>query len=139
MSRISDLLFAVACLLAAGGIVLRAVEPVGAQSFGPEVTGGEHAWVDVHQNIPFNNTITVYTVPSDRIFVLTAVMGQSASYLDIKQDGLLRVPGFSAAADGGPFSRGVGHAVFPAGSHVQVYNGLSTDRTIFLQGYLAHP
>ncbi len=138
MQKLSDLLFLIAGLLVLLGLSLRAVEPADAQSFGLEVTGGGHAWVNIRETIPFNNTVTVYTVPSDRVFVLQGA--NMLVSLDIKEDGVMRVPGYSGAASGGPLSHGHGQVVFPAGSNVQVFNSHgSLDRPIYLQGYLAHP
>jgi hypothetical protein len=110
-----------------------------AQGLGPEVTGGTHPYVSFSGSAPGGN-FTVYTVPSDRILVVTgASMSTVAS---LYQGATLKVHGGSLAmlangtyGGGSLLNQGHGHLVFDPGSTV-VING-STG--YYIEGYLAHP
>jgi hypothetical protein len=109
-----------------------------AQGLGPEITGGVHPYVSFTGTTSTGMT-TVYTVPNDRILVVTAAaMNTVASLL---QGATPKVAGSSNAmlttsgAADAVLATGRGQLVFDPGSTV-VINGSTT---YYIQGYLAHP
>lgn len=108
-----------------------------AQGLGPEVTGGTQPYVSFSGQTA-TGTTTIYTVPSNRILVVTgAALSTTAS---LYQDGTLKVNGSSYAMVSSSsttpslLAAGNGHVAFDPGSTV-VINGSSS---YFIQGYLAH-
>ncbi len=141
-------LFGLAALVFAAGFFLRSLPSTQAQDFGPVVTGGEAPWVDFTGSLDALATVDLYTVPSDRALVLTAVSMSNES-LDLWETGpagaALRVEGHtnvmnSYSGRGGALARGTGHTTFGPGTTV---HGRSTDnnysRFYYVQGYPAAP
>ncbi len=113
-----------------------------AQSLGPEVTGGTQPYVSF-SGTASTATTTVYTVPSDRILVVTgaAMTGNASLY----QDTSLKVSaGSFAMRIGVPelpstvLGMGNGRVVFDPGTAV-VIGDVTSAVPYFIQGYLAHP
>jgi len=111
-----------------------------AQGLGPEVTGGVQPYVSVSGTTPTSGTNTVYTVPADRILVVTGAIFSTVA--DLYEGSTLKVEGSSAAmlansntVAGGVLSSGNGHLVFNPGSTLVI----SGSASYYIQGYLAHP
>ncbi len=109
-----------------------------AHGLGPEVTGGSHPYVSL-SGLSTGQT-TIYTVPSDRIFVVTAaVMNTTASLYQgttLKVNGTSRaMVATSTAAGGAALNTGNAKVVFDPGSTVVISGGAD----YFISGYLAHP
>jgi hypothetical protein len=128
------------------GYLLRSIPRAEASPAGPEVTGGTHPYKSFSGTTGSTAT-TVYTVPADRIFVLT---GACVNFLDIRQDSELKVKGSTtatycssstgASAATGFLARGQGQIVFEPGTNLIIDSSSGTQNTPYvLQGYLAHP
>jgi hypothetical protein len=110
-----------------------------ARGLGPEVTGGSHPYVSFTGLSPAAIS-PIYTVPTDRILVVTgAVMSTTANLL---QGSTVKVRGNSFAMygtqtnpGGAMLTQGNGHLVFDPGSVVQIEGAAS----YYIEGYLAHP
>ena len=97
---------------------------VGSHGLGPEVTGGTHPYLSF-SGLASGASTTVYTVPNDRIFVMTAaVLSTTAS---IYQGTTLKVSGASRAmiatstsAGGAALNIGNAKVVFDPGSTVVI-------------------
>ena len=122
---------------------------------GPTATGGSIPWISATgANTPFTSQ-TAYTVPANRVFVLTTLCGGDyAWYLNLYEGGSVRVPGlgykFHQATGAtnsqhisGLFCRGTGQVSFQAGADVVVnyFPQNAGDPTVewYMEGYLAQP
>ncbi len=143
-----------AALVAAAGFltfgvaaVLHSVPESQAQDFGPVVTGGENPWIYSQGDVAPNTTVTAYTVPADRSFVLTAACFDD-SLMDLQEITALSVSHnvvqgqtFAALCNtsngGGFLARGTGHIVFGPEAQVRVRNRNASDtREYIINGYL---
>jgi hypothetical protein len=156
--------FSLAAFVGASGYAFRSVGAASAAPSGPEVTGGSQPYLSFTGTAKGAvsgdpNPVTIYTVPSDRVFILTgacinAVNSNSTGYLDIAENANVKVPGRSQAAycglDSGThyagfLARGAGHVPFAPGSQVRLIWSDNTNSsaiqtaTYVLEGYLAHP
>ncbi len=137
MSRI---LLAISAVILSVSVLIHAVSTASAYPSGPEVTGGEAPWVSMSGSTNPHSTKELYTVPDDRILVLTGAILNSYD-VHLYQDGVLKVNGYSRAMnadEGGMLSQGNGRIVFDPGTNVILHSDGST-RYYSLQGYLAHP
>ena len=104
--------------------LLASVNRAEAHGLGPEVTGGTHPYLSF-SGLASGASTTVYTVPNDRIFVMTAaVLSTTAS---IYQGTTLKVSGASRAmiatstsAGGAALNIGNAKVVFDPGSTVVI-------------------
>jgi hypothetical protein len=148
--KISVLIFALAALVLSTGYLLRSVPRASASPpEGPEVTGGTHPYKSFTGSTGATD-VTVFTVPNDRIFVLTgACVGEAT---DILQGNDTKIAANSLAAYCGKFATtnpttgtnflavGQGHIVFEPGTTVRIKSRDGTAVQAYaLQGYLAHP
>ena len=111
-----------------------------AQGLGPEVTGGVHPYVSISGTTPSSGVNTIYTVPADRILVVTGAVFSTVA--DLYEGSTLKVEGASLAmlanansVSGAVLSGGNGHLVFNPGSTLVI----SGSASYYVQGYLAHP
>ncbi len=115
---------------------------------GPVVTGGAHPWQDFSGTVAGNAFVDLYTVPADRVFVVTG-MCTSNSTLDLRElvssITNLKLEGGTTAAlcagtnTGGYLAQGRGHVTFAAGTTVRLQNTYSNQVDYTLEGYLAAP
>lgn len=137
--------------IAAAGIghLLRSIPSAqAAEGIGPTVTGGVHPWVNLAGMTVGNDTVA-YTVPPDRIFVMTggcvwnnqAILQQDA---DVKMHYLTR---FAACDDTSSshdnvsslLRAGNAHLVFEPGSQVIIHLAAPSAARYYFEGYLAQP
>lgn len=142
------LLLATAALLAAASYAAQAFAPAAqAQDVGPFVVGGEAPWVSVAGTTATANE-NVYTVPADRIFVMTGMcIGGSyvsAPVYEVGASTTTKVIGarngcayFSVGTHGNFITNGNARIPFAAGTNVQL--GLPAGSSFTLQGFLAQP
>jgi hypothetical protein len=136
------ILIGIAAIIAATGYLLRSLPDAQAQSLGPVVSLGEAPWVSITGEVEQETTETIYTVPSDQVFVLTgACLDYSGS--DIYEDSTLKIDAGSYASycsstHLGMLGQNTSHIVFAAGSEVIIDAGNNTVEYL-MQGYLAHP
>lgn len=121
-----------------------------AEGIGPTVTGGTHPWVNLTGVLDAMNASTVlYTVPPDRILVLTGGCVDHSS-AELFQDGTLKLRNFSRLLDcddtnnnqdnaPGLLRQGNAHVVFEPGTQVIVTVNAPNAWSYYLEGYLAHP
>ena len=114
-----------------------------ADSLGPEVTGGAHPYVSFSGQAVANTNTTLYTVPNNRILVVTTA--STNTFASLYQDSTLKVQAnsyqmYAASTTGfiGALAAGNGRVVFEPGSNLvlQTPNNLTY---YYVQGYLAHP
>ena len=114
-----------------------------ADSLGPEVTGGAHPYVSMSGQAAANTSTTIYTVPSNRILVVTAASANT--FASLYQDSTLKVHAnsyqlYAASTTDfvGALAAGNGRVVFEPGTNVilQTPNNVTY---YYVQGYLAHP
>ena len=141
--RLSAAAAALGLLSLGTAALLGSVKQARADALGPEVTGGTHPYVTVSGIAPANSSTTVYTVPSNRVLVVTAAT--TSTFASLYQDSTLKVHGqsyamFVASTSGfiGVLATGNGKVVFEPGSNV-VFQTPSGTTYYYLQGYLAHP
>ncbi len=148
-------IFALAALVAATSLLLfsltlhRSGGDARAQALGPVVTGGAHPWLDFAGSLGASAHFDVYTVPADRVFVMTSLCMNgdvNMNELDPVGNEWTRVYGATYAGycgggsnTGGYLSAGRGHVTFTAGSTVRFRNPTSGTRKYNLEGYLAVP
>jgi hypothetical protein len=117
-------------------------------------TSGGHPYVNLTGTHSSNSDLVLYTVPSDRIFILTGILGYSESNIatfNILENTTLRInyeyinhPRQNNDASGCNYlCNNQGHIVFSAGSQVVlqfsgVGSGTSSHRYM-IEGYLANP
>ncbi len=140
--RLSAVAAALGILSLGTAALLGATNPARAD-VGPEVTGGVHPYVSFSGNALANSNTTIYTVPNNRILVVTGAM--TSTFASLYQDSTLKVHGqsyamFVASTSGfiGALASGNGHVVFEPGSNVVLQTPSGTTY-YFIQGYLAHP
>lgn len=121
-----------------------------AEGIGPTVTGGAHPWVNLAgiTDGATNDTL-IYTVPADRIFVMTGgcVWGTFATLqqdADIKMHYLTRMArcdDVNNDQDNGPnlLRQGSAHVVFEPGTQVVIHHDAPSAVRYYFEGYLAHP
>ena len=117
-----------------------------AQSLGPEVTGGTQPYVSFSGSASAATT-TLYTVPSDRILVVTAAMMNG--YASLYQDGTVKVKNSSYAmymsSGASPWApptaliTGTARVVFDPGTTLVIGDVSGPAVGYLIQGYLAHP
>ena len=131
-------LFGIAAILGAVGYLINAFPNAQAQSLGPVVSAGEAPWVSFTGEILPGDTETIYTVPSDQVFVLTG-MCASETRVNVYEDSTVKIRGEAYEADCGSTERNSAHVVFAAGSEVNLECTPHNASIYFVQGYLAHP
>jgi len=135
-------LFGLSAVILSVAVLVHAMSSASAYPGGMEVTGGESPYLSFSDRLNPSGTITIYTVPSDRVLVVTGAMANSND-VHLYESGTIKVNGYSNVMnDGGQngfLTQGNGTVVFAAGSSVQVANESSSYRYYALQGYLAHP
>lgn len=143
--RFDRVLLGLAVLFFVGGIALRTAGDVDAQALGPVAVGGDHPWVDFGGTVLAGQNVTLFTVPADRVFVLSGGCYRGGR-VEMLEDSTVRVVADSLAlicthtnGAGTPFAHGRGHLTFPAGSQVRLQSIVSSDSTYYFEGYLAHP
>ena len=132
------LLIACSAVLLLATFAVRWTPGVTAQDMGPNATGGSSPLVSVTVEIPGYMTETLYTVPADRVLVVTAF--RQPGTLDLYQDSTLKVEGATfAMGASGPLGMGAGHLTFDPGSNLVMENIWSSEQWVSFEGYLAHP
>ena len=136
------ILIGIAAIIAATGYLLRSLPDAQAQSLGPVVSLGEAPWLSFTGEVAEGVEETIYTVPTDQVFVLTGGCLDYANS-DIYEDSTLKIEGGSNAiycstTNSAMLGLNTSHIVFAAGSEVIIDAGPGHVE-YFLQGYLAHP
>jgi hypothetical protein len=121
-----------------------------AEGIGPTATGGVHPWINlsgVTSDLDLDTVI--YTVPADRVLVLTggcsdspgASLYEDATLKIDDQLHLLACDNLSSSNDNSPkmLMQGQGHVVFAPGSQVIINNIAVGGWPYYFEGYLAHP
>ncbi len=138
----------VAAIIAATAVLIHSLPSATAQGLGPVVSGAELPWVSFTGNVNVGATKTAYTVPSDRVFVLTGVQCGywSSSYAhkttcpEIRENSTTKNPlNLPRADQDGFLSKGNGRVVFAPGTSVVLDNDYSVRLYYFMNGYLARP
>ena len=130
---------AIAALIAASALFAHVLPPAVAQPTGPVVTGGSHPWVDGFGLTAVSTTDVMYTVPADRIFVMTTLSSTNGAGFLLKENGSQKLNS-SVAVMMTALSSGNGHMTFQPGSEVQFTNsGSGNSFYWYFEGYLAHP
>lgn len=138
--------------VAAAGIghLLRSVPSAHAEGIGPTVTGGVHPWVNLAgQTDGVASDTLVYTVPADRIFVLTGGC-VSGTFATLQQDAdlkmhyltrLLHCDNTGTDQDNAVslVRGGNAHIVFEPGSQVVIHHDVAFPARYYFEGYLAQP
>ncbi len=150
MSGAAAMLFGVAAVIGASGYLLGNLPSAEAQDFGPVVTGGEVPYVSFTGTIPVSSDEDLYTVPGDRVLVITGATitdGQVDLFEVTAAGPVLRVEGGSIAMlnnggndDNSMFPSGDAHLVIASGSTVRLSNGhTGFAQHYYVEGYLAAP
>lgn len=131
----------IALVVFAFGYLLRSVPAAQALPEGPDVTGGTNPYLSFTGAT--STSVDLYTVPNDRIFVLTGAC-TSNNNANLRESSTIKVYAQSSAmfcsttgTTGGFLARGQGHLVFAPGNTVGIETATSVVYT--LQGYLARP
>lgn len=151
LGGLAALAFGIGVGAAGVGHLLQSIPSVrAADGIGPTITGGAHPWVTmsgVLSNVDVNTV--VYTVPPDRIFIMTGGCVDNST-ADLYQDGTLRMEGntellrcdnTSSSNDNNPslLRLGNAHIVFEPGSQVIVNVSAASTFPYYFEGHLAHP
>ena len=147
-------LLLLACLVGAVAFLIDgSPRPAQAGPSGPSVTGGGHPWLDFRGSLsPFTDT-TIYTVPADRVFILTGMCAahdsnQTSNHVDLLEGNVEVYRGEVQAhscRSTNPYGlgKGQGRIPFAAGSDVVVKHFPTSvtdpDVYFYLEGYLAAP
>jgi len=135
-------LFGLAAVILSVSVLVHAMSPASAYPGGMEVTGGESPYVSFTGRIDPSTTSTVYTIPADRVFVLTGAVANSND-VHLYESETMKVNGYSnvMSDDGqnGFLTQGNGTVVFAGASALRVHNDSGSHRYYSIQGYLAHP
>jgi hypothetical protein len=133
-------LFGLAAILFGVAAISASLPHAQAYPTGPNVTGGQHPWVDFAGALGPYATTTVYTVPSGRVFVLTGFKSNAGNIVDIYEGTTLKVHGYSGALGDSLIGGGRGRITFGSETEVRLKNNHSGDTYMYtIQGYLAHP
>ncbi len=133
-------LMGLAAVVLSSAVLVHAMATASAYPSGPEVTGGEAPWVSLTGSAPATASTTIYTVPDDRMLVVTGAIMQRTS-VHMYEDSVMKVNGYSRVMvedNTGFLTSGRGRIAFAAGSNV-VLNNESSAAAYTIQGYLAHP
>ena len=85
-------------------------------------------------------TSEILTVPDGQVAVVTGFHSDSTAYLDIYQDGSLRMDATSdAAAANAAFGQNQGTLTIAGGTQLILRNTSGSTRYYFIQGYYAQP
>ena len=135
-------LLGLAAVILSISLLVHATSSASAYPGAIEVTGGESPYVSFTGALTPSTSITLYTVPSDRVLVVTGAI-ISSNDVHLYESDTMKVNGYSNAMnDGGQngfLAQGNGTVVFDSGSSVQLQNDSVGDRYYAIQGYLAHP
>ncbi len=134
-------LFGLAAVIVAVTGLVHAISTASAYPSGPEVTGGEPPWVSFSGILTPGSRTTVYTVPEDRIFVVTGAI-ISGNEVHLYESDSLKISGYSNAMryDYDSFLvQGRASISYGPGSTVEFGNDSGGHRYYIVQGYLAHP
>ncbi len=130
-------LFCSAALIAALTVCMHFFPGAQAQPSGPVATGGAHPWVDRFGVTAAGVTDLVYTVPSDRVLVVTTFTSTDGSIFELLENG---TPKLNWAVLPEALTHGNGHMTFQPGALIQYTNtGSSNSFYWYFEGYLAHP
>jgi hypothetical protein len=143
-------LFGIAAIIFALAFALNGLPHAGAQPTGPSVTGGENPWLSWTGTVGPEASSTVYTVPADRVFIVTGAcfgMPSSPLLVDLLEGSTPKLLGYSRAATcdgsvgaGGLVGAGAAHIKFSSGSTVILENNdTNQTATYYMEGYLAAP
>ena len=147
---VAAVIAATALLVGSVALLVRSAEPALAQDFGPVVTGGVNPWLSWTGPIPVTSDVDLYTVPTDRVLVVTGATTHSdlVNLYEVTPalGDVLRVSGFSMAMvnNGGNdatsmFPINEGRLVLQPGSTLRLRNNSGYEQNYYLQGYLAQP
>ena len=132
---------ALAALVAAVTLCIHVLPTATAQPTGPVVTGGAHPWVDVSGYTTGASTDVIYTVPLDRVLVVTTFASSEGATWSLLENGTDKFTS-NQYTTLTVFTAGNGHMTFQPGSNVQFSNLQSSAGPTYywyLEGYLAHP
>jgi len=134
-------LFGIAAILFGVAAISASLPHAQAYPTGPNVTGGQHPWVDFTGTVGPSATTTVYTVPSGRVFVLTGCKtSTNFTHIDLYEGTTPKVLGATGALGAGFIKDGLGRITFGSGTEVRLKNNHAYDTYAYtIQGYLAHP
>ncbi len=128
------LLAAAALIAAIAALGLSVLPSASAQPSGPVATGGTHPWKDFYGSTAGTTTSVIYTVPADRVFVVTTFGSPAVGIL--KESGATKIT-YTALPEA--LSNGNAHMTFQPGSLLQVENQGPNPMSWYVEGYLAHP
>jgi len=136
-------LFALTIFFLSAATLLYALPAARAYDLGPTITGGEQPYLSFTGTVNKNSTTTLYSVPADRVFVLTALTWDGGGYSGSDTYKIYRgseVIMETVAVSQRLFKYGYGAFPFPPGSQLKIENGDSSYKlNYFAQGYLARP
>ncbi|MEM9460115.1 MAG: hypothetical protein AAGF11_38420 [Myxococcota bacterium] len=151
LGGLAALTFGLGVAAAGVGHLLQSVPSArAADGLGPTITGGVHPWVNLTGVLSDVSVDTViYTVPPDRILVLTGGCVDN-TFADLYQDGILKMDGSTellrcdntnSTSDNNPslLRMGNAHIVFEPGSQVIVNVPGAAQWPYYLEGHLARP
>ena len=132
-------LLGLAAVILSVAVLVHAMSNASAYPAGMEVTGGESPYVSFSGRIDPSTTSTLYTVPSDRVLIVTGAVTNSNDVHMYESD-TLKVNGYSNVMNDDAFlMQGSGTVLFASGSSVRLSNDSGSYRYYAIQGYLAHP
>ena len=136
------LITSIALLVLAFGYLLRSMPSAQALPEGPQVTGGSHPYLTFSGTTSLGSN-PIYTVPNDRIFVVTGACA-SNNQTSLHEDATLKARGSSnvmfcqsTGTPGGFLAQGTAHIAFNPGTAVVLES--TSSAAYVVQGYLAHP
>jgi hypothetical protein len=130
---------ALAALVAAVTLGIHVLPTATAQPTGPVVTGGAHPWVDFSGSTTGSSTDVIYTVPADRVLVVTTFASDERLGWSLLENGTNKFTSNTYNTHFTALTAGNGHMTFQPGSNVQFSNSFSSTYYWYLEGYLAHP
>lgn len=152
LGGVAAVLFGVAAVLGAGGYLIGNLPGAQAQDFGPVVSGGEMPFVSGGGVCLASATCSLYTVPADKVLILTGLSCRDSWYTLYASDGVAQTEVFrghsgagtsygnDAGAPGGGagfLAGGRGTVPIPGGSTLEI-NPTGVVHYSW-QGYLAAP
>ena len=138
-----DKLFGIAAIIFSSGYFLRSM-PFAQAYQGPAVGMGSVPYESFTGSLSSNITATLFTVPADKVFVVTTCITNS-SHFYLKEDGNDVLMGASQACGGDSygtttsFRTGNAHLIINGGSALEIWQNSGQTRNYYIEGYYAQP
>ena len=136
MSRMSWLRFLLVAFLV---FLFSSVHDAQSSPTGPTIAGGDHPWLNWSGYLVDGGPHETYTVPDDRVLVITTIIADNCRSFVIQKDSerVFNAPAnASLCLNTDAFIQGRAHLVFESGTVMGLYG--SGSAAYYVEGYLAH-